>query len=249
MLLAKSTIGTFILAMTLALTMVISAFTLSNPIQPAASTAEEDKNKDNKNEEKEERKADGQGNDGAEEEEQEPNGDEEEGAQEGDPDVDQELLDELRGGETVKEGSETAGGEESEGDSDNLSREELEAELRGGETTKQAPIAISEDNIYIVWWTNETTGNDEVMLRASNDSGATFGDQIYLSNTTNTDSVDAKIESDADSIVVTWWETNQTSDTPVMRVSNDNGATFGPVLTLATNGTIGEAEEEPEEGE
>lgn len=26
------------------------------------------------------------------------------------------------------------------------------------------------------------------------------------------------------------------------RISTDNGATFGPVLTLATNGTIGEAE-------
>jgi hypothetical protein len=33
-----------------------------------------------------------------------------------------------------------------------------------------------------------------------------------------------------------------------MRVSEDNGATFGPLLTLATNGTIGEAEE-TEEGE
>jgi hypothetical protein len=44
-------------------------------------------------------------------------------------------------------------------------------------------------------------------------------------------------------LVATWWETNQTDDTPVMRVSNDNGVTFGPLLTLATNGTIGEAEE------
>jgi hypothetical protein len=36
----------------------------------------------------------------------------------------------------------------------------------------------------------------------------------------------------------------------VMRVSNDNGATFGPVLVLAANGTIGSvAEEEPEEEE
>ena len=29
-----------------------------------------------------------------------------------------------------------------------------------------------------------------------------------------------------------------------MRVSNDNGAPFGPVLTLATNGTIGSTEGE-----
>ena len=35
-----------------------------------------------------------------------------------------------------------------------------------------------------------------------------------------------------------------------MRVSNDNGATFGSMLMLATNGTLGEAEAaESEEGE
>lgn len=53
----------------------------------------------------------------------------------------------------------------------------------------------------------------------------------------------------ADSVVVKWWETNQTDDTPVMRISNDNGAIFGPVLKLGTNGTIGEGGETPEEAE
>jgi hypothetical protein len=158
----------------------------------------------------------------------------------GDSDVDPELLAELRGGDTIKEGSGTAGEENSEEDPDTLSIEELEDQLRGEDTSKRAPIAISEDNIYIVWWTNETTVNDEVMLRASNDSGATFGDKINLSNTTNTDSVDAKIDSDADSVAVTWWERNQTVSTPVVRVSTDNGATFGPVLELAINGTVGQ---------
>lgn len=108
---------------------------------------------------------------------------------------------------------------------------------------RAAPIAISGDNIYAAWWTNET-GTDEVMFRASTDGGASFGDQINLSNTTDADSTRAEIDADADSVVVTWWETNQTDDTPVMKVSNDNGETFGPLLTLATNGTIGEAAEE-----
>ena len=78
--------------------------------------------------------------------------------------------------------------------------------------------------------------------------GATYHleKRLNLSNTTETYSTRAEIDSDADSVVVTWWETNQTSDTPVMRVSADNGATFGPMLTLATNGTIGEAEETEE---
>jgi hypothetical protein len=106
-----------------------------------------------------------------------------------------------------------------------------------------APPAITGDNVYVAWWTNET-GNDEVMFRASTDAGQTFGDQINLSNTTDADSTRVEIDSDADSVVVSWWETNQTSDTPFMRVSNDNGETFGPQLELATNGTIGEAEPE-----
>ena len=37
------------------------------------------------------------------------------------------------------------------------------------------------------------------------------------------------------------------SHAPVMRVSTDNGATFGPMQVLATNGTIGEGGESPEE--
>ncbi|MGH9988591.1 MAG: hypothetical protein ACRD8W_32060 [Nitrososphaeraceae archaeon] len=79
------------------------------------------------------------------------------------------------------------------------------------------------------------------MFRASTDVGETFGDSINLSNTTDADSTRAEIDSDADSVVVTWWETNATDDTPVMRVSTDNGASFGPILMLATNGTLGEA--------
>ena len=106
-----------------------------------------------------------------------------------------------------------------------------------------APLAISGDNIYVAWWTNET-GNDEVMFRASTDGGSSFGDKINLSNTTDADSTRAEIDSDADSVVVTWWETNQTDDTPVMKVSNDNGETFGPALSLSANGTIGETAEE-----
>jgi hypothetical protein len=102
-----------------------------------------------------------------------------------------------------------------------------------------APPAITGNNIYVVWWTNET-GNDEVMFRASSDAGQTFGDIMNLSNTTGADSTSVEIDSDSDSVVVTWWETNQISATPVMRVSNDNGESFGPQLKLANNGTLGE---------
>jgi hypothetical protein len=105
---------------------------------------------------------------------------------------------------------------------------------------RKAPIAMSGDNVYIAWWTNQT-GNDEIMFRASIDGGATFIDKVNLSNSTNAESQDVEIAADGDNVIITWWERNQIAQEPVMRISSDNGQTFGPLLKLATNGTIGQA--------
>jgi hypothetical protein len=112
----------------------------------------------------------------------------------------------------------------------------------------RAPSVVSGDNIYIAWWTNNTeNGNEEVMFRASTDGGDTFSDRINLSNTTDADSWRVELHGEGDTVVVSWWETNQTSDTPVARISTDAGETFGPMIMLATNGTISTTEEEGEE--
>jgi hypothetical protein len=117
----------------------------------------------------------------------------------------------------------------------------------GGRTDSKAPVVVSGDNIYIAWWTNNTeNGNEEVMFRASNDGGATFGDKINLSNSSDADSWRVEIAGEGADVVVSWWETNQTSDTPVARISTDGGQTFGSMLRLATNGTISSTEEEGE---
>lgn len=109
---------------------------------------------------------------------------------------------------------------------------------RAGELAVRAPIVISGNNVYIAWTSNKT-GNDEVMFRASTDNGATFGNKINLSNTPTADSQDAEIAASVNKVFVTWWERNQTSEEPVLRTSNNNGGTFGPLLRLASNGTIG----------
>jgi hypothetical protein len=105
----------------------------------------------------------------------------------------------------------------------------------------RAPMAASEDgnNVYIVWWTNRS-GNWEVMFRASNDGGQAFGDRINLSNTPDTQSQTAEILAVGNSVFVTWWESSLEtgSSESVLRVSNDAGQTFGPVINLGTNGTI-----------
>jgi hypothetical protein len=103
---------------------------------------------------------------------------------------------------------------------------------------REAPPAITGDNVYVAWWTNKT-GNDEVMFRDSIDKAQTFGEKIDLSNTPNSDSTRVGIESEPNSVVATWGETNQTADIPVMKISTDNGKTFGPMLNLSSNGTIG----------
>jgi hypothetical protein len=48
----------------------------------------------------------------------------------------------------------------------------------------------------------------------------------------------AEIEASGNNVFVTRWENNQTSNDPVMRISQDSGNTFGPVLNLAANDTL-----------
>ncbi|MPZ07845.1 MAG: hypothetical protein GEU26_15765 [Nitrososphaeraceae archaeon] len=123
---------------------------------------------------------------------------------------------------------------------------------RGLNDRAYAPSVISGDNVYIAWW-NGTEGrpdrNIEVFLRASEDSGATFGDKINLSNSTDADSINAEITAEGNGVLVTWWELNATSEEPVARISTDEGQAFGEMIRLSTNGTIGEAEVDEEEEE
>jgi hypothetical protein len=51
--------------------------------------------------------------------------------------------------------------------------------------------------------------------------------------------VNVELGEDEGKIAVTWWEHNQTSIQPVMKVSTDNGKTFGDKIRLSANGPIG----------
>jgi hypothetical protein len=113
------------------------------------------------------------------------------------------------------------------------------ADHHGQAAEPYARMVISGDNVYIVWSTN-STGNWEVMFRASDDHGYTFGDKVNLSNSSETDSVNADITAEGYRVFVSWWESSQIKGTgeSVMRMSEDNGITFGPLIELSSNGTI-----------
>jgi hypothetical protein len=113
-------------------------------------------------------------------------------------------------------------------------------------------IAVSADNIYVVWWSNKTTsssttgeGDWEVFFRASTDGGKTWGDKMNLSNSKGIVSNNAQVAAEAQgkSVYVTWWESNENvnpyTNEPVMRISTDEGKTFGPILKLDSNSAIG----------
>jgi hypothetical protein len=58
-------------------------------------------------------------------------------------------------------------------------------------------------------------------------------DKMNLSNTPNAESQDAEIAATRSNVYVSWWERNQTSNEPVLRVSNDNDKTFGEKIMLS----------------
>jgi len=100
-----------------------------------------------------------------------------------------------------------------------------------------APIATSGNNVYVTWSTNKS-GDSEVMFKASNDGGKTFGSKINLSNSPGISSDNAEIAASGNNVYVSWWErANQTSNEPVMKVSNNNGKTFGEKVMLSNNAT------------
>ena len=101
-------------------------------------------------------------------------------------------------------------------------------------------IAVSGSNVYVAWWNNKT-GDFEVMFRASADNGHSFGPKINLSNSPGVDSTAAQIGAEGKNVYVIWWETSGHTAEPILRISYDNGKTFGEkvILSNATATSIG----------
>jgi hypothetical protein len=101
-----------------------------------------------------------------------------------------------------------------------------------------APIATSGNNVYLSWTGNDT-GHPEVFFRGSSDNGQTFRDKINLSNSPDYDSVDVQIAASGSHVYISWWENHENGTRmPFFRASDDNGQTFGPVLSPSESGPL-----------
>jgi hypothetical protein len=85
---------------------------------------------------------------------------------------------------------------------------------------------ISGDNVYVGWFTKTANNSEEIVFRASTDGGATFGDEMYLSNTTNADTWSVEVTGEGPNVLVR-----------MIGEGPNAGQTFGPILMLATNET------------
>jgi hypothetical protein len=80
---------------------------------------------------------------------------------------------------------------------------------------------------------------DELWKKAFQDKDKTVAAVKKEGSNSTVNSERAEIEASGKNVFVTWWETMNGKDVPMLRVSTDNGKTFGPILNLSTNGTIG----------
>ena len=57
--------------------------------------------------------------------------------------------------------------------------------------------------------------------------------KYFKINSTNSQSQDVKISASGSNIYVSWWERNAPSNEPFLRISTDNGKTFGQMIMLS----------------
>jgi hypothetical protein len=103
--------------------------------------------------------------------------------------------------------------------------------------TGEVRIAAEGNNVYVAAKGAENNPSNlyvhDIYAYTSNDNGKTFGKEINLSNSPGINSDRAELTAFGNSVYVSWWEKIAGKDQPLMRISNDNGKTFGEKIMLS----------------
>jgi len=95
-------------------------------------------------------------------------------------------------------------------------------------------IVVRSSNVYVVWDDDTFGGNDDIYLRQSTDSGATWQTATRLTNNTGNSSNPAIAVSGAN-VYVVWYDCTPVNPEIYFRKSTDSGATWQTATSLTNN--------------
>jgi hypothetical protein len=109
----------------------------------------------------------------------------------------------------------------------------------GNRMISNIDLAVYEKNVYVTWLEADIPSDNyapkfDIFIRVSNDSGATFSNAVNLSNNGSVQS-NYKILAYGNNVYLTWIDSSRGNDEVFFRSSNDNGATWNPVINLSHN--------------
>jgi len=97
-------------------------------------------------------------------------------------------------------------------------------------------VAASGTGIYVTWLNSTFGSNTDVLFRASNDSGTTFGPVINLSkNLPAGNNVNQQVAASGNYVYVVWQESTTGNDEIWLRTSSNNGQSFGGAVNLSND--------------
>ena len=95
-----------------------------------------------------------------------------------------------------------------------------------------AQIALSQDNVYLVW-SDDTSGNGDIYFKRSVDNGTTFGSTENLSLNNTSLSSGPQVSTSGNNVYVVWQDIASGKNAIFYRHSNDTGVTFRGVRELS----------------
>jgi hypothetical protein len=98
-------------------------------------------------------------------------------------------------------------------------------------------VTTEGNNVYVVWQGDSESGNQDILMRKSENNGKSFGDVINLSND-RAGSGNPEINVNSSSVYVVWDGTTPGNNDIYLRRSINNGTDFDKVRNLSTDGAI-----------
>jgi hypothetical protein len=95
-------------------------------------------------------------------------------------------------------------------------------------------VTTEGDNVYVVWQGDSESGNQDILMRKSENNGQSFGDVINLSND-RAGSGNPEINVNSSNVYVVWDGTTPGNNDIYLRKSMNNGTDFDKVKNLSTN--------------